>query len=294
MIRAFAAASLILWMPSAALAARPAPPVVLHYESEDKLVLLPVRLDGSRPLTFILDSGAPHSIVDSTVAVELKLQRLAADRVSGAGKGTVARQHAAPVDLLIGTVPLHVEDPWVIDLGKVGGIRHVDGLVGADLFERYVVGIDPVRQTLTITEPAIFRAKGLGTSIPLVLKDDRLYVDMTLTLSNGISEVHRMRIDTGSGDAVSDNLVRRSPERRKWVQGVGLGESFVDDSGVYETVRIGPYSIHHCWGPSNDHPAIGMELLRRFTTTFDAPHRRLYLLPNANLSDPVPAPPATP
>jgi hypothetical protein len=294
MIRASAAACLVLLMPSAALAARPAPPVVQHYESEDKLVFLPVRVNGSRPLTFILDSGAPHSIVDSTVAAELKVQRLSADRVSGAGKGTVPRQHAAPVDLLIGTVPLHVEDPWVIDLGKVGGIRHVDGLVGADLFERYVVGIDPVRQTLAIAEPATFRARGLGTSVPLILKDDRLYVDMTLTLSNGISEVHRVRIDTGSGDAVSDNLVRQSPERRKSVQGVGLGETVVDESGVFETVRIGPHVIRHSWGPSNDHPAVGMEIMRRFTMTFDVSHRRLYLLPNANLSDPVPAPPTTP
>src|SRR5258705_939245 len=166
MNRAFAAACLVLSMPSVAFAARSAPLAVLHYESEDKLVFLPVRFNGSRPLTFVLDSGAPHSIVDSTVAEELKVQRISADRVSGAGKGTVARQHAAPVDLRIGTVPLHVEDPWVIDLGKVGGIRHVDGLVGADLFERYVVGIDPVRQTLTIAEPATFRARGGGTSIP--------------------------------------------------------------------------------------------------------------------------------
>lgn len=292
MIRASVAACLGLLTSPVALAARPAPPSVLHYESEDKLVFLPVRVNGSRPLTFILDSGAPHSIVDSTVATELNLRRISADRVSGAGKGTVPRQHAAPVDLGIGTVSLHVGDPWVIDLGRVGGIRHVDGLVGADLFERYVVRIDPLRRTLTIAEPKAFRVKGAW--VPLFLEDGRLYVDMTLTLSNGISEVHRVRIDTGSGDAVSDNLVRQSPERRKSVQGVGLGESFVDESGVFETVRIGPHVIRHSWGPSNDHPAVGMEIMRRFTMTFDLPRRRLYLLPNRHLRDPVPAPPASP
>ena len=274
--------------------ASPAPLAVLHYETEDKLVFLPVRVNGSSPLTFVLDSGAPHSIVDSAAAVTLKLRRISADRTRGVGTGTVPRQHLEPIDLLVGSVPLHVQDPWAIDLGQAAGIRHVDGLLGADLFERYVVRIDPVRQAMTIAESAAFRDTGSGASVPLILEDDRLYVDMTLTLGNGISEVHRMRIDTGSGDAASDNLVRRSPERRKSRQGVGLGESYVDYSGVFETVKIGPYAIHRCWGPSNDHPAVGMELLRRFTMTFDAPHRRLSLQPNVHLNDPVPAPPDTP
>lgn len=43
MIRVSAAACLGLLMSPVALAARPAPPAVLHYESEDKLVFLPVR-----------------------------------------------------------------------------------------------------------------------------------------------------------------------------------------------------------------------------------------------------------
>src|SRR5207244_3629762 len=83
--------------------ADPAPLATLHYETEDKLVFLPVRVNGSRPLTFVLDSGAPHSIVDSAAAVTLKLQRISADRSGGAGKGTVPRQHVEPVDLLVGS-----------------------------------------------------------------------------------------------------------------------------------------------------------------------------------------------
>jgi hypothetical protein len=113
---------------------------------------------------------------------------------------------------------------------------------------------------------------------------------MTLTV-NGTSVVRRMRVDTGSEDAASDNLVRRSKERRRSLQGVGLGTPYVDYSGVFDSLRIGPYVIHHAWGPSNDHPAVGMEILRRFTTTFNVPAGRLCLEPNASLRDPVPAPP---
>src|SRR5262249_49532197 len=155
------------------------------------------------------------------------------------------------------------------------GIRHVDGLLGADLFQRFVVRLDPIRQTLTLTNPATF--KGSGSSVPLILDQDRLYVNMTLTLPGGESETHRVRIDTGSGDAVSDNMVRRSSEHRKSVQGVGLGQSYIDESGLFASVRLGSYTFHRCWGPSNDHPAVGMEIFRRFTSTFDVANGRLYL-----------------
>src|SRR5262249_29263330 len=130
---------------------------VVHFVTEDKLVFLGVRVNGSRPLTFVLDSGAPHTIVDSAAAVSLGLPLLAPDHVTGAGRGAVTRRHAEPIELRIGDAPLRVEDPWVIDLGQVAGIRHVDGLVGAELFERHVVRLDPVAQTLTIADPATFR-----------------------------------------------------------------------------------------------------------------------------------------
>ncbi len=279
-----------VWLSVLLLASDPGRPLtVVPYHVEDGLIFLDVRVNESGPRTFVVDSGAPHSIVDSTAAVALGLGTLSQDSTRGAGRGSVGRQHLAPLDLEVGEVRHHVADPWAIDLGHVG-IRPVDGLVGADLFERYLVRIDPERRTLALYEPAAL-PPGSGTAIPLTLENDHLYVSMRLTLSNGISEVHRMRVDTGSGDAASDDLIRRSPVRQKTLQGVGLGQSYVDESGVFETVAIGPYEIHHSWGASNDHPAVGMEILRRFTMTFDVPHGRLYLMPNRHLHDPVPAPP---
>jgi hypothetical protein len=172
------------------------PLTVIPYHAEDGLVFCDVRVNGSSPRTFVLDTGAPHTVVDSAAAVALNLGVLSQDRTRGAGRGTVGRQHLPPLDLELGGVRHHVADPWAIDLAHVG-IRHVDGLVGADLFERFVVRIDPDRRTLTLYG-AQDSVPPLGTPIPLTLENDRLYVNMRLTLSNGISEVHRMRVDTGS------------------------------------------------------------------------------------------------
>src|SRR5262245_13524747 len=165
-----------LWLSLLLPAVAPGRPLtVVPYRAEDGLIVLDVRVNGSGPRTFVLDSGAPHSVVDSAAAVALKLDALSQDRTRGAGRGTVGRQHLPPLELQVGDVRHHFADPWSSDLAHAG-IRHVDGLVGADLFERFVVRIDPDRRTL-----ALYAAQDSlppsGTPIPLTLENDRLYVD---------------------------------------------------------------------------------------------------------------------
>src|SRR5207302_6590949 len=127
-----------------------------------------------------------------------------------------------------------------------------------------------------------FSYQGRGSRLPLEFVDNRMFVHMRLALSDGTFADRRVRVDTGSNDAVSDNIVRKSRERLKSVQGVGLGTPYVDYSGVIDRIQIGPYAIRHSWGASNDNPAVGMEILRRFTMTFDAGRGALYLERNSH------------
>ncbi len=263
---------------------------MIRYQLDERLVRLPVRINGVQ-LCFDLDSGARHTVIDEAAARRLGLTLVRGDRMGGAGAGTVAMQHARPIVVAIGSVRLRIADPWVLDLSHVGTTRHVDGLVGADFFNAYVIRIDPVMQSLALYDPADFRYDESGASIPLTDRDGRLFIPMTLTLGNNISARRSVRIDTGSGDAVSDNLVRQSPIRRSSLQGVGLGKAYVDYSSVFSSVGIGPYHIADVWGPSNAVPAVGMEILRRFRLTFDVRRHRLYLDPTRHLGDAVPSPP---
>ena len=93
------------------------------------------------------------------------------------------------------------------------------------------------------------------------------------------------------GSSVNDEIVKTSAEVHESTLGGGLGENFKSYSGVFTSVKIGPYVIKHVWGPGGPGPSIGRELLRRFLLTFDAPHGRLYLEPTPALSEPVPTPP---
>jgi len=285
--------SLVTLAPAASSAAPKSAKAIasLNYRLSEKLVSVPVRINGSRVLWFVVDTGARHTVIDSAVARELKLPIASVDRMTGAGKGSVQMLHAKNLDVSVGAATLHVADPWIIDLNAppVSGARE-DGLIGADFFAKYVVEIDPAKHTIVFYPKQNFRHAGRGARLPLYFIDNRMFVNMRLALSNGVSVKRRVRVDTGSNDAVSDNIVRQSPQHLKSVQGVGLGKPYVDYSGVIDRVQIGPFAIRHSWGASNDNPAVGMEILRRFTLTFDTGRNSLYLEPNSHFNDLVPAP----
>jgi hypothetical protein len=290
--RARAAFLAVLWIAASLVSpagAGAAPLAALTFQLDDRLMRVPVQLNGDI-LRFDVDTGAPHTVIDAATARRLHIAVVRTDLARGAGRGTVARQHASPISIAVGPIRFHVSDPWIYDLSHTGTSFHEDGLLGADFFKLYVVRIDPMTRSLRIFDPSRFRYAGSGSPIPLTDRDNHLFIPMTLSIANGISATRSVRIDTGSDDAVSDDLVRRSPTRKKSVQGVGLGQSYVDYSGVFSTIKIGPYSIHNAWGPSNDVPTVGMEILRRFVLTFDVAHNLLYLEPTRHLSDPVPSP----
>jgi hypothetical protein len=99
-----------------------------------------------------------------------------------------------------------------------------------------------------------------------------------------------MRIDTGSGDSVSDEAVKDSNSTQKTVLGNGIGENYSGYSGIYKAVHVGPFTFENVWGTGSPHPAIGMEMFRRFNVTFDIPHGTLYLEPNLHFREHFPSP----
>ncbi len=178
------------------------------------------------------------------------------------------------------------------DRSKQGAARFgCAGLIGAEFFKNYVVRMDPVQSTFVIFEPSSYQHAADDPSIPLLVEGDKLFIEAELDVPAGKTVKHKLRIDTGSESSVNDEIVKGSAEVRSSTLGGGLGEDFKSYSGVFSSVKIGPYAIQHVWGPGGPGPAVGMEILRRFIITFDAPHGRMYLAPTPQLNGPVPTPP---
>jgi hypothetical protein len=264
----------------------------IPFKRDGQLMMVEARINDAAPAWFLVDSGASHTVLDPTFATEIGLKTKNAPPTTGTGTGDVAKAHTQPVMMGLQGVKLRVPEPWVIDLSKAPLPKSVRGLVGAELFKTYVVRMDPVRATLTVFEPSSYDEKENGTSIPLLVEGDKLFLEAELEVPAGKKVTHKLRIDTGSESSVNDEVVKQSEEVRSSTLGGGLGEQFQSYSGVFTSVKIGPYLIKHVWGPGGPRPAIGMEILRRFIITFDAPRRRMFLNPTPQLNDPVPTPPS--
>jgi hypothetical protein len=262
----------------------------VHGRREDKLLYVPVHVGGHGPYWFAVDSGAHNSVIDPFIVEELGLTVTGTMTTKGTGEGDVPVRTVAPLDMRIGDVTLKIAEPWVIDLSGVPIPKWVHGLVGAEFFEAYVVELDPERATMRFFDPATFRKPHGAVAVPLEDANHRFFMRVTIDVNGKEHVERRVRIDTGSGDSVGDEIVRKGRRVRETTLGQGLGSDYKSVSGLVDAVHIGPFAVHNVWGPATRFPAIGMEMLRRFTMTFDVPHRALYLQPNAHLGDAVPPP----
>ena len=262
----------------------------ISYRPVGKLIYVPVQVNGSGPLWFIFDTGAPNSIIDTAAAHTLHIKTISSGIIHGTGKGDISADDAGEVQFTFGGLTTRVPHAKIVDLSKVPVPVKADGLLGAEFLEQYAVRIDPAAHTIAFYDPNTFTYRGQGKSLPLELTNSRLYVHIGLAAKPGELVARRLRVDTGSEDSIDDDTVRNSLVTQKTSLGNGLGSSYEDVSGVYDTVIIGPFVFHHVWGPAGAVPIVGMEMMRRFTLTFDAKRGLLYLEPNSTFNEPVPAP----
>jgi hypothetical protein len=265
-------------------------PLVLKARKVEKALYLPVLINDKGPFWFSVDSGAHHGIIDPFVVQRAGLKIIGQGVVHGTGSGDVPAQHVAPITMKIGSIVVPIPEAQVVDLSRVPIPKWVHGLVGAEFFEKYVVEMDFERSQFRVFDPGDFSPPAGAASIPLIVENHRLYINAKIDVSADETVTHRLRVDTGSEDAVNDEIVKRGSNVRETKLGNGLGADFIGYSGMYKTVRLGPFTFENVFGPGAPGPAIGMEMFRRFTVTFDCPDGKLYLLPNGHVNDPFPPP----
>jgi Aspartyl protease len=283
-------ASCFALLASTCMAASPeSMPVTIPIRQQQKLLFVQVTINGRGPFWFAVDTGAHHSVIDPYVVEQLGLATKGSTTVTGTGAGNVPAQNVGAIQMRVGNLAVAVPEPLVIDLSGVPIPKWAHGLVGAELLETYVIELDVEKSTMRAFDPSTYKQPANASAVPLVVENHRFFLSVEIEVGNE-RVTHRVRIDTGSGDSVADEIVKRGTNVRTTTLGNGLGDNFPGYSGVYKAVHIGSFVFHDVWGPGAPHPAVGMEMLRRFTSTFDVPHRQLYLVPNSHFHESFPAP----
>lgn len=255
--------------------------------------ILNARLDGyvpavegvihSTPLWFDVDSGGLHSIVDLATARALGLRFGTQIGVGGAGKGSVNAWRLAPVTVQLGSERFRLQDPVALDLSHTGSVIGQRGLLGFDLFQRYVVELDYDRNRVALFAPAGYVYRGRGARIPLVIHPPRAFVWVTVAAPGVSPERHLLRIDTGSSDAVDDDIVLRSNEpKRPILGGVGIGSRFQTYLAPVSELEIGPITLRKgLLSATGGVQLIGGAVWHRFNIVFDFSRACMYLTPRS-------------
>jgi len=255
----------------------------IPFELYGNLIYLKVNVNGSKPLWFDLDSGASGCVIDQRLAKQLRIKTEGKAAGTGAGKGTYDIIFAKNVTYDISGIKLKVENSYVIDLSSNITImgRPLDGIIGYDFFARYVVLIDYDAGVLRLYDPQTFNYSGSGEIVPLTLKKKTPYITGKLKVAGREAADREFLIDTGSADAVDDDLIAESTAPKlEIIAGVGLGQEFRSTLGGIEWLQLGKLSVEKAFGVSGGRALLGGEVLRRFTVILDYSRGRMILEPN--------------
>jgi hypothetical protein len=271
------------------------------------MVLVPVRVNGSGPHSFLLDTGASASFLNQTLADTLGVQtRGQHDAKVGAGESSTKLGFAKGVALSLPGVELPAQTVAVIPLAGIeSAIGHkVAGIVGADLFKRYVVTIDYGARVVTLDDPKTFAYRGTSEAIAIRLSGSRPFFKATVTPAGGAPIAAEFIIDSGDDSTLTfhtpfvethnlrgagQKLVAHvstglSGESRNWRGRIGSFEvgRFVIDRPVatFSEARKGSEADGSYDG------VLGGEILRRFRVTVDYSRHQMILEPNSAFADP--------
>jgi predicted aspartyl protease len=276
----------------------PSPIAALPFDLVNDLVLVQATVAGT-PATLILDTGTSACALDAEWAAQLSLEPFA-QAAKVAGTGDVAVSLATVGSIVIGGVELERVMVALISLEPVSEHegRPIHGVIGHELFRRFVVSIDYARREVTLFAPEDYAFDGRGSVIPLTLDRGVPLVETILTSPAGDSATAQLILDTGNGrlDAViSRGFAERHPEVVRGMEGEdgvlgrGVGASLQGTIGRLSRVSVGDIVAdqprvgiaHEAVGAMAFFDgSLGVSVFRRFTLVVDYPKSRVILIPS--------------
>jgi hypothetical protein len=274
----------------------------------ENYLLIKARVNGSEPLTFILDSGGGSGLVlyfEAAQALRVKLQ--GKGKGGGGGEGTFETTSIKGVSLSLPGVEMPNQTFVVFPPDRKSTVfdRVTDGVIGYTLFSRYVVEIDYQSRVVNLYEPRLYQYSGAGENIPIKILSNLPFVRARIPSTARKPLEGEFIVDTGAGRfsvilntafVEANKLLAAAQKTIKEPGAEGVGGEVKMLVGRLNTVQVGSFTladpvIHFAqdrkgaFGSSEFSGVIGGELLRRFKVIFDYSRKRMILESNASLAD---------
>jgi len=277
--------------------------VQIPIEIHNNLVVIPVVLNDALPLKFILDTGVRTTILTQKTFTDiLNLVYSRKYTISGPGGENL--------------VDAYVTNNVSLDLPGVQGRGHamlvlgqdylelrnylgtdVHGILGYELFSRFIIKIDYDRKLLTLMLPEKFHRRRKFQAIPISIQDTKPYMYAPVVFQNGATLKAKLLVDSGAShglmlEPTSDTVIHVPKHAVSSLIGRGLGGEIVGKVGRIKSIGLGHYKLDRVIANFPDpnsytdsikigniyrNGAIGGEILSRFVVIFNFPEEKLYL-----------------
>jgi hypothetical protein len=277
--------------------------VTVPFELLNNHIYVEVKLDGKGPFRVLCDTGGAN-ILTPEAAHALGLQPQGALQGRGVGDKSEDVGLVKVATLELGGATLRNQLFAVFPLRELAGAEGVaeSGLVGYEVFKRFVVRVDYERRTLTLTLPAAFAYHGGGTVVPFKFNEHIPQVEGAI---DGIAGA--FDIDTGSRASldllapfVEEHALRaRYAPRFEGVAGWGVGGPARAQFARAGSLRLGGVEIARpvveltlqtkgAFAAKYVAGNVGGALLRLFNVTFDYSRQQLIFERRADSAQPIP------
>lgn len=285
--------------------------VTIKFKSSSNLIIIPVTINESDTLNFILDTGVRYPIITELPFInKLNLNYLMPIPVKGLGEGVelTAYRSGNNTMSLNGLTARNQEVQMIIDenfqISHILGMP-VHGLIGFNLFRDYIVEIDYINEQITLHKPEYFKYRDRNKDIilPLNFDGNKPFVNTSILTDDSTKVPVKLLVDTGASDALwlsekSDERIQFPKKHIEAFIGRGLSGDLYGVKGRIDAIWVGPLIlpqpivsfpnselIDQLISSNDRNGTIGAEILRRFYVTIDYRNSRLTLRPNHKLND---------
>lgn len=284
--------------------------VSFPFELNNNLVIITIIINNAIPLRFVLDTGVRTAILtDRTftdflhVDYDRSLSMMGADGIEVI-EALVARDITMKLPGIIGSGQsvLVLQEDYLLMSKMLGADVH--GIIGYELFSRFVIEIDYANKFITFHDPASFKAPRRFTEIDLSVEDTKPYMRGTVALRNGKKVDSKLMIDTGASHTMIINLgshpdIDLPPTTLPGNLGRGLGGNILGHYGRIDAFSFDEYSFEEAiisfaneenysevYSSTGRQGSLGGGIMTRFHVIFDYAREKAYFRKNRQYHSP--------
>jgi hypothetical protein len=269
---------------------------------DNNIIRMQVRVNNSKPLKFIFDTGASTSAISSQRAAELGLKMQGQFHGNATG-GKIQGSFTKGVSLSVQGAEISNQLIASFPFSTPPGFEF-DGVIGCDFINQFVVEIDYQNNIMNLYSPRTYAYSGKGEVIPLIIAARRTPLVSTKIILEGRAPIKaKLEVDTGA----DGTFVINSPlvKRQKLTEAISkTGQSNNNGAGGEQSLLVGHVKAVQLGRLVFDNPPVGLsqdtegagaseendgvmggEIFRRFKVILDFSRKRMILEPNKSFND---------